>query len=383
VPKKGSQRKENAQAKRDHAVGVLLTVKKDSSHRLAAILNGDVVEYSRHMSEDEVRTVRLITAYKSEISKLSLEYGGRIVEFAGDNVRAEFGSALNAVKSVVRIQSEIQNYNEKFPADQRMRFRIGNYLGDVMTDGERIYVEGVNIASRLESLSKPDGICISDVVHRQVRNKLEQEFEDLGEKTVKHIPDPVRVFRVLMGGTAEGRGPTDEDSKASFHAIEEGTSSDRMGKDASVRTGEGTTPETSPSIPEKPSLAVLPFVNLSTDPEQDYFADCLTMEIMTSLIKIPRFFLIADQTIFTFKWKPVSIREFGRRLGVRQVLEGGRERAAAAESGVSPRGICPFPTLQGRACIGKTAFGSPIGGIVLTLRFSSPQDDPRGGRCTL
>ena len=271
----------------------------DFTRRLAAILSADIVGYSRLMAEDEVATVRTLTSYRAVMTTLVGGHRGRVVDFVGDNMLAEFPSALDGMECAVRMQRALKDHNAKLPPERRMEFRLGLHLGDVMVDEARIYGDGVNIAARLESLADPGGICISDVVYKQIHKKLDLGYVDLGERTVKNIPEPLRVYRIVESTTV----PTPRPSKA-------------------ASGGEATL-----SLPERPSLAVLPFVNLSTDPDQDYFSDGLTMDIMTALVKISGLFLIGEGSMLTYKSKPVTIRELGRQLGVRYVLEGGVRKA--------------------------------------------------------
>ena len=267
-------------------------------HRLAAIMSADVVGYSRLMANDEVATVRLLSAYREEISGLVAETDGRVVDFVGDNMLAEFRSAVHAVSCAASIQQALDSHNEQIDRDRRMLFRIGIHLGDVLFEDDRIYGDGVNIAARLESIAEPGGVCISDIVYQQIRNKLDLGFRSLGEKRLKNIPDPLRVYLVVL--------PFRKNGSAS------GT---LMGKNGY------------PTLPDTPSLAVLPFVNLSDDPSQEYFCSGLTMDIMNALVRIPGLFLISDFSILAFKLKPVSVREVGEQFGVRYVLEGGARKA--------------------------------------------------------
>jgi adenylate cyclase len=269
------------------------------THKLAAILSADIVGYSRLIAEDEVSTVRILNAYRDEMIALACEYKGRVVDFVGDNMLAEFLSALDAVKYAVRVQHVLKNHNEKLNPERRIEFRIGLHLGDIMVDGERLYGDGVNIAARIETLAEPGGICISDAIYKQIHSKLELGYTELGERNFKNIFEPVRVYR----------------------AYEVPTSKNLLAD----KTDSGS--ESPLSLPDRPSLAVLPLVNLSADPEQNYFCDGLYMDIMTSLVKISGLFLISENSMFTYKAKPVTIRELGHQLGVSHVLEGGVRKA--------------------------------------------------------
>jgi TolB-like protein len=271
----------------------------DIKHRLAAILSADVVGYSRLMAQDEVATIRTLSAYRDKMTSLVQDNEGRVVDFVGDNMLAEFQSALDAVDCATNIQRTLALLNAKLDENRRMNFRIGVNLGDILIDGDVIYGDGVNIAARLESLAEPGGICISESVFNQVHYKLELDFADIGMKTLKNIPDPIRVYRVVAQG-AETRLPMAEI---------------------------GLQQKTGLPLPAKPSLAVLPFVNLSADSNQDYFSDGLTMDIMTALVRIPGLFLISEISMFSYKSQAPTVRELGHQLGVSHVLDGGVRRA--------------------------------------------------------
>jgi len=264
-------------------------------HKLAAILSADVVGYSRLMAEDEVATVRTLSVYRDKISSDVHENGGRVVDFVGDNMLAEFSSALKAVDCAVKIQEALDQLNAKLDDNRRMLFRIGIDLGEVLIDNDVIYGDGINIASRLEGLAEPGGICISEFVYRQVHNKLHVGFVDIGTEKLKNISTPVRVYKV----------------------VERETEVAAMINNAPPDQGRSL------PLPEKPSLAVLPFVNLSADSKQDYFSGGLTMDIMTALVRIPGLFLISEISMFSYKSQALSTRELGRQLGVSHVLDGG------------------------------------------------------------
>jgi len=267
--------------------------------RLAALLSADVVGYSRLMAQDELETVRTLTAYRERVTGIVQASGGRVVDFIGDNMLAEFSSTLAAVECAVQIQQTLAEMNTTLADSRRMNFRIGIHLGDVMSYGERIYGDGVNIASRLENLAEPGGICISDMVYKQVHTKAGLAYVDQGKQSLKNIPEPMRVYRVVAP---------------------DGTQT------ADAATANPISRPLLP-LPAKPSLAVLPFVNLSADPQNDYFSNGLTIDIMTALVKIPGLFLISDVSMFSYKSNPVSVQELGRQLGVSHVLEGGIRRA--------------------------------------------------------
>jgi adenylate cyclase len=266
-------------------------------HRLAAILSADVVGYSRLMAEDEVSTVRTLSAWRDKITTIVGDNEGRVVDFVGDNMLAEFHSALDAVDGAMEIQQILARLNADLAENRQMNFRIGINLGDVLVDGDVIYGDGVNIAARLEGLAEPGGLCVSELVYTQVRNKREFEFVDMGSQALKNIPDPVRVYRVVAR----------VDETAPPVAARETALS----------------PHKALPLPDKPSLAVLPFVNLSIDPKQDYFSDGLTMDIMTALVRIPGLFLISEISMFSYKSQTPSIDELRANLGVSHVLDGG------------------------------------------------------------
>jgi len=272
---------------------------QDFKRKLTAILSADVKGYSQLMREDEEATVHTITAYREVIATVVQKYRGRVVDSPGDNILAEFASVVDAVESAVEVQKELKARNAELSENRRMEFRIGINLGDVIHKEGRIYGDGVNVAARVESLAEAGGICISRSAFDQVKDKLTLGYEYLGEHSVKNIPEPLRVYRI--------------------------------GEPAAVpkRRTERTDPSVTALLPppDRPSLAVLPFVNLSADPEQDYFSNGLTMDIMTALVKISGLFLIGEGSMFTYKSKPVTTRELGRQLGVRHVLEGGVRKA--------------------------------------------------------
>lgn len=267
---------------------------------LAALISADVVDYSRLMADDEIGTIRALTTCRDKITEVVKKNGGRLVDFVGDNMLAEFSNTLGAVQCADRIHHALEELNRSFPEHRHLEFRIGIHLGDVTTDGDRIYGDGVNIAARLESLAKPGGICISDMVFRQIQGKLDMEFVDIGAKELKNIPEPIRTYQLVTQKTRR--------------------------RNLLERSGP-TPPRMTLPLPAKPSLAVLPFVNLDMNQEQDHFSDGLTIDIITALIQIPSLFLISDSTVFSIKTKPMSIPEVGRRLGVQYVLEGGVRRS--------------------------------------------------------
>ncbi|MHC4677026.1 MAG: adenylate/guanylate cyclase domain-containing protein, partial [Planctomycetota bacterium] len=292
------------------------------------------------MGEDEAATVQTITAYRETMSQLIQQYRGRVVDSPGDNILAEFASVVDAVQCAVEVQEVLKLKNADLPEDRRMQFRIGINLGDVIEEGDRIYGDGVNIAARIEGLAEGGGICISGSAFEQIENKLALGYEYLGEHTVKNISKPIRVYRVQM----ESRAAT-EMRKAKRVGLRQWQWA-ALVLSAVLIIGAGvvavwnfylrTTPppmgvasveKMAYPLPDKPSIAVLPFTNMSGDPKQEYFSDGITEDIITGLSKIPRLFVIARNSSFTYKNKPVKIQQVGRELGVRYVLEGSVQRS--------------------------------------------------------
>jgi adenylate cyclase len=298
------------------------------TRKLAAILSADVKSYSRLMGEDEAATIRTLTAYREVMTALIPQHRGRVVDAVGDNLLAEFPSVVQAVECAVAIQQELQARNAELPAHRRMEFRIGINLGDVVVDGEHIYGDGVNIAARLESLAQGGGICIAGSVYEQIKTKLALGFEDMGVQAVKNIAEPVRVYRVRTepGGT----DPPVIQRKPSAAA------SRRRGALIAVALlallGGGVSvwhllSRSLSSSPVKPSFAVLPFANMSGDPEQEYFSDGMTEDLITDLTRLAGLFVIARNSVFTYKGKAVKADQVGQELRVRYVLEGSVRKA--------------------------------------------------------
>jgi len=272
---------------------------QEVKRKLAAILSADVKGYSRLMGEDEEWTVRTLSAYRKIIRNLIQQYRGRVVDALGDNVLAEFASVVDAVECAVEIQQVLRAKNAVLPETRRMDFRIGINLGDVIEEGEQIYGDGVNIAARVEGLAEAGGICISESAYQQIENKLPLRYDYLGEHEVKNIAKPVRVYRAQIESEAVARKPLEVASKEKMAF----------------------------PLPDKPSIAVLPFVNMSDDPKQEFFSDGMTEEIITALSKSPYLFVIARQSTFAYKGKPVKIKQVSEELGVRYVLEGSVRRS--------------------------------------------------------
>jgi adenylate cyclase len=269
------------------------------SRRLVAVFAADVEGYSRLMGADEVGTLKGLTERRAILDRIIWEHRGRIANTAGDSVLAEFGSAVDAVECAVDAQTALANANSGVAPDRNISFRIGIHIGDVMVRGGDLFGDGVNIAARLQSIAKPGGVCISGGTFDQVRKVLPMTFVDIGAQQVKNIQEPIRVYQV--GGPSETQ------------------------QAAPARVAETEIP---PPLPDKPSIAVLPFENMSGDPEQQYFADGMVEEIITALSRFKSLFVIARNSSFTFKGQAVDIKEVGRRLGVRYVLEGSVRKAA-------------------------------------------------------
>ena len=366
---------------------------KEVKRKLAAILSADVKGYSRLMGEDEKRTVRTLSTYRKIMATLIHQYRGRIVDAPGDNVLAEFGSIVDAVQCAIEIQKELKARNTELPENQKMEFRMGVNIGDVIEEEKKIYGDGVNIAARIESLAEGGGICISGTAYDHVKNKLDLEYEFLGEKEVKNIAEPVRVYRVRLKPGVEisvlrgerGTGLKRWQWSAMVVAVlliaglitlaiwkyytPSVPSHEEISKEKSTKlppekpeaqlpspTPKVVSPEekkeslprakpsttvtpTKPAeevasvkkmaypLPDKPSIAVLPFINLSGNREQDYFSDGLTEDIITALSKVQRLFVIARNSTFTYKKKTVKVQQVAEELGVRYVLEGSVQRA--------------------------------------------------------
>jgi TolB-like protein/class 3 adenylate cyclase len=256
-----------------------------ATRRLAAILAADVAGYSRLMGADEEGTLAALKAIRRELSDPKVkEHRGRIVKTTGDGLLVEFASVVDAVRCAVEVQRAMAERNVDVPPDRRIELRMGINLGDIIKDGRDIFGDGVNVAARLEALAEPGGICVSRVVRDQVRDKLAFSFEDMGEQQVKNIARPVHVWRIRLGPKAVVSAPL--------------------------------------PLPDKPSIAVLPFANMSGDPEQEYFADGMVEEITTALSRIRWLFVIARNSSFTYKGQAIDVKRVGHELGVRYVLEG-------------------------------------------------------------
>ncbi|MGX1350084.1 TolB-like protein/class 3 adenylate cyclase [Bradyrhizobium elkanii] len=268
--------------------------------RLAAVLAADVAGYTRLMGIDEEGTLaRLKSVRRMLLDPTLAAHRGRVVKTSGDGILVEFASAVDAVRSAVEVQRRMADQNAAVPTEQRLEFRIGIHIGDIIFDDNDIFGDGVNIAARLEGIAEPGGVCISDDAQRQVRGKVDATFEDLGPQLLKNIAEPIRAWRLLIGGASPAAAAA---TTVVNHAF--------------------TVPAYPPALAEKASIAVLPFQNMSGDPEQEYFADGVVEDIITALSRFRSLFVIARNSSFTYKGKPVDIKQVGRELGVRYVLEG-------------------------------------------------------------
>ena len=312
---------------------------QEVKRKLTAILSADVKGYSRLMGEDEKGTVRTLNAYKEVMTSLIQHHRGRVVDAPGDNVLAEFASVVDAVECAVEIQKELKTRNAELPENRRMEFRIGVNLGDVIEDGEQILGDGVNIAASLESLSEAGGICISGTAFDQVRNKMNLGYEYPGEQTVKNIALPVRVYKVLMEPEATGKvidlrkaAPRRWQKPALalvviLIVVVGATAIWKLYIRPSPPLEVASKEKMAFPLPDKPSIAVLPFVNMTGDPGQEPFADGVTENITTTLSKIPEIFVIARNSAFEYKGKPMDVKKVAGNLGVRHVLEGSVQKS--------------------------------------------------------
>ncbi len=310
---------------------------QEVKRKLTAILSADVRGYSRLMGADEEGTLHTLTAYRELMATFIQQHQGRVVNTPGDALLAQFESVVDAIKSAIDIQRELAKRNADLPANRQMEYRIGINLGDVMVDGESIYGDGVNIAARLESLSEAGGICISGTAFDQVKNKLSVGYQYLGKQTVKNIPDPIRAYKVLMGPEAVGKVIGERESKETrwgWKAVAVVVALALVAGGLiwnfylrATRIEPASREKMAFPLPDKPSIAVLPFVNMSDDPKQEYLSDGITENIITGLSKIPRLFVIARNSTFVYKDKKVKVQRVAEDLGVRYVLEGSVQRS--------------------------------------------------------
>ena len=268
--------------------------------KLAAILYADVAGYSRLTGEDEDGTHRCVTAYLDVIADMVAGHHGEVRHYAGDAVLAQFSAVVDAISCAVAVQQELKHRNHELPCERRVEFRIGVNLGDVIEDRGDIYGDGVNIAARLENLAEPGGICISGTAHDAIGSRIAVDYAFMGEQKVKNITSAIRAYRVVL---------------------------DPSGEDAPAETPREAAVRTHPTAPDKPSVAVLPFNNMSGDPDQEYFADGITEDIITELSRYPNLFVIARNSSFTYKGRSVRLQSVGEELGVHYVVEGSTRKA--------------------------------------------------------
>jgi len=316
-----------------------------STRRLAAILAADVAGYSRLMGADEEGTHKRLRAYHRELIDPKIaEHHGRIVKTTGDGLLAEFASVVDAVRCAAEVQRGMIDREPELPDEQRIRFRIGINLGDVIVDGDDIFGDGVNVAARLEALAEPGGICVSGMVHDQIRDKLPYRFADRGEQNVKNIARSVRVYALRPEAIAELPAtvapfvttPRQSTNRNAIAAAAVAAVRIAFGgawwlwpatKSSQTPAVAGTTSIAQPLVAPRLSIVVLPFANLSNDPDQQYFADGITEDLTTDLSRIAGMFVISRNSAFTYRNKPVNTKEIGRELGVRYVLEGSVQRS--------------------------------------------------------
>jgi len=303
--------------------------------KLTAVLSADAVGYSRLMAEDEAATVKTIATYRGIMSSIIEQHSGRVVDSPGDNVLAEFSSVVDAVQCAVEMQNEFQDRNAKLAENRRMEFRIGINLGDVIEEEDRIYGDGVNIAARLEGLAEAGGICISGTAFDQVKGKLSLGYKFIGKQTVKNIPDPIRAYKVLAApedaGKIIGEGKPKKLRWALMAAVIliviAGTFAIWKIYFGPPRIEPASVDKKAFPLPEKPSIAVLPFDNMSDDPKQEYFSDGISEDIITDLSKISRLIVIARNSSFAYKGKNLNVQQIGQNLNARYLLEGSVRKA--------------------------------------------------------
>jgi len=305
--------------------------------KLRAILSADVKGYSLLMADNEAQTIQILKAYRQIMFDLITQHSGRVIDSPGDNLLAEFGSAVDAIESAVDIQQRLKKENESFADDQKLQFRIGINIGDVVQDEDRIYGSGVNIAARIEGLADPGGICTSRNVYDQIKDKLKLGYEYLGQHEVKNIKDPVRVYKVLSDPEDAGKliGEEPQHAKKKWVLPFALVAAIIVASIVWHFYQSTVKPDIDPAsvekmalpLPDLPSIAVLPFENLSGDPKQEYFCDGFTEHIITSLSKVPYIFVIARNSTFAYKGKAVKINQIAEELGIRYILEGSIQRS--------------------------------------------------------
>jgi adenylate cyclase len=301
--------------------------------KLTTILSADVVGYSRLMEDDEEATIQTLNAYRNSMSFLIEQHRGRVVDMTGDNLMAEFSSVVDAVKCAVEIQKEISERNADLPENRRMLFRIGVNLGDIVEEDDRIYGDGVNVAARLEGMAEGGGICISGTAYDQLKNKLELGYQYLGKHGVKNIAAPLRVYKVLMEPESVGKIIGEKRKTKSWIVVAAaivlliGLAVRYLHIEQTKRVEPASVENMAFSLPDKPSIAVLPFNNLSGNPEDEFIADGISESIITALSKTPKMFVIARNSTFTYKGRAVKVQQVAEELSVRYVLEGSMQKS--------------------------------------------------------
>jgi adenylate cyclase len=309
---------------------------EDFKRKLTTILHADVKDYSRLMGEDEDATVRTLTAYREVMGVFIRKHRGRVVHGSGDSLLAEFVSVVDGVRCAVEIQKELKTRNAELPEDRKVKFRMGINPGDVIEKDDDLHGDGVNIAARVEALAEGEGICITRTAYDHVKKKLNLGYEYLGEHTVKNIAEPVRVYRVLM--EPEDAGKLIGEKRVEPKRVQKAALAVvivlllvvgglLIWRTVSPPVEVASVEKMAFPLPDKPSIAVLPFVNMSDDPKQEYFCDGITEEIISALSSVPKLFVIARNSTFTYKGKPVKVKQVAEELGVKYVLEGSVRKA--------------------------------------------------------
>jgi adenylate cyclase len=309
--------------------------------KLAAILSAGAVEYGRLMGEDEAATLQTLKGHREAMSSLIEKHQGHVVDIRWGSLLAEFASVVDALECAVEIQKELKGRNEELPKERRMPFRIGIHLGDVIEEEGKIYGDGVNVAALLESLADAGGICVSRSAHDQVKNKLGVGYQSLGGHSVEDITEPVQVYRVVLEPDAAGKMIGKIWSRMKRWqkvALTIGIALLQMAgglvikkyfdRPPSPPVATASVQKVALPLPDKPSIAVLPFENMTGDPKQEYFTDGFTEQIITSLSKIPALFVISRNSTFAYKGKPVKVQQVSEELGVRYVLEGSVQKSS-------------------------------------------------------
>jgi adenylate cyclase len=310
--------------------------------KLAAVLSASAEEYGRLMGEDEAGILQTLKGHHQVMCSLVEKHQGRVVDTRGDNLLAEFASVVDALECAVEIQKELKGRNEELPKERRMPFRIGIHLGDIIEEEGKIYGDGVNVAALLDSLADGGGICVSRSAHDQVKNKLDVGYQDLGQRGVENISEPVRVYRVVLepdpkwkmigkfwSRMKQWQKVTLTIGIALLQVVGGLVVKKYFDRPPSPPVSTASVQKAALPLPDKPSIAVLPFENMTGDPKQEYFTDGFTEQIITSLSKIPALFVISRNSTFSYKGKPVKVQKVSEELGVRYVLEGSIQESGA------------------------------------------------------